>query len=103
MKNKEKIISNSDVKHIAKLSKLKIKKVEFEKFQKQLSNIFKYVNQVAKMNTNKVTETSQVTGLENQFREDKIIKNRILTQKQALSNGKKLHQGYFVVKSVFDN
>lgn len=95
-------ISRSDVKHIAKLALLSVKNAEIDKFQKQLSDIFSYVQQTRQMKTGSVNDTSQVTGKVNTFREDNIEKDRTLSQEEALSNSKKVYKGYFVVKSVFE-
>ncbi len=99
---KKQTLSTEEVRHVADLAKLSLKKVEVEKFRNQLSKIFEYVNQIGEMKTVGVGETSQVTGIRNKFREDKIDKGRMLTQEQALSNTKRKHNGYFVVKAVFD-
>ncbi|MBI5620037.1 Asp-tRNA(Asn)/Glu-tRNA(Gln) amidotransferase GatCAB subunit C, partial [Candidatus Gottesmanbacteria bacterium] len=54
------------------------------------------------LDTSNVPETSQVTGSENVFRDDEVDAGRILTQEEALSNAKRTHNGFFVVKSVFE-
>ena len=96
------VLKREDIEHVAKLAHLQLDKKEFTKFKKQLSDIFTYVEKIGKMKTKGVKETSQVTGLKNRFREDKVEKERMLTQKEALSNAKKIHQGYFMVKAIFE-
>jgi len=100
MKKKEKI-TQKDVKHVALLARLSLKNGETSKFVKQLSDIFGFINQLSELNTEGVAETSQVSGLVNRLREDKLEEKRQLSQKQALSGSKKKHNGYFVVKSIF--
>jgi len=103
MKNKQRsTITTNDVKHVSQLAKLSLTKAEVNKFRQQLSNIFGYVNQIGEMNTEAISETSQVAGIINQFRQDKVDKKSILSQKASLSQAKKTYQGYFVVKSIFE-
>ncbi|MEJ2347739.1 MAG: Asp-tRNA(Asn)/Glu-tRNA(Gln) amidotransferase subunit GatC [Patescibacteria group bacterium] len=93
-------LSKKDVKHIAKLAKLKLSKSEIDKFSKQLSEIITYVGQLSKVDTSKIEPTSQTTGLENVTRKDERIPEDILTQQEALSGTEKIHNGYFVVDAV---
>ena len=95
-------LSRADVEHVAKLADLKLTRGEVGKFRKQLSKIFDYVDKITKMETRNVPETSHVTGSTSRFRKDKVEKERVLSQKKALSNAKRTYKGYFVVKSVFE-
>ena len=92
----------SDVRHVAKLAKLKLTKEEEEKFQKQLSEVVDYIDELKKVDTSAVKPTSQTTGLENITREDKVEPTDTLTQDEALSGTEKVHNGYFVVPRVFE-
>jgi len=42
----------------------------------------------------------KLLGLKNVTREDKIDETRMLSQKEALSQAKKTHKGFFVVPAV---
>jgi aspartyl-tRNA(Asn)/glutamyl-tRNA(Gln) amidotransferase subunit C len=66
------MISDEEIKHIAKLARLGISRDEVLKFSKQLSNILNYVDQLKKVDTKNVEPTSQVTGLKNVSRKDKV-------------------------------
>lgn len=68
------MLSQEDVKHIAKLARLKLTDEEISKFSGQLSDILKYVEQLEEVNTDGVEETSQVTGLKNVTQSDEIEK-----------------------------
>ena len=94
------MIKKSQVRHVAKLANLSLSEKEVKMFQKQLSDILEYVDQLDELDTENVKPTSQVTGLENVFREDKVKPS--LTQAQALSGTKRKKNGYFEVKSVFE-
>lgn len=100
MINKKAKLTKEQVLHIAKLAKLTLSEKEIIKFQKQLSDILGYIEVLNELDTSKVKPTSQVTGLENVLREDKV--GKCLTKKEALSNAKNKHEGYFKVKAIFE-
>lgn len=87
-----------NVKHIAKLANLPLSSEEEKKFEKQLSDILKYVEQLNSVDTKGAEITSQITGLENVTREDKATSS--LPQEEVLSNSKSNHNGLFKVKKV---
>ncbi len=92
-----------DVKHVAKLANLKISDSDTKKFEKQLSLILDHINKLQKVNTEKIPETSQITGLENITREDVADSSRVLSQEDTLSNGPSTQNGLFKVKGVIQN
>ncbi len=85
---------------IAKLAKIEIKKEETKKLQEQLSKILDYIEKLNKLDTKKVEQTSQVTGLENIKRKDNIFSS--LSQNEALSNTKSKKNNFFSVKAIFE-
>lgn len=104
-KNKSDLSSKltlEQVEHVAKLAKLKLSKVDLEKFKNQLSSILDLVGKLSEIDTLDVNPTSQVTQMENIFREDIVDEKRILSQKEVLSNAKRTHNGYFVVDAIFE-
>lgn len=90
------------VQKVAKLANLSLTPQQEQKFSKQLSGVIDYVSKISRLDTADVPETSQVTGMENVFREDVVEEKRMLTQEEALSNAKKKHNGYFVVPAIFE-
>lgn len=88
------------MKHVAKLANLVLSNEEVKKFQKQLSEILDYVAILKRVDTFGVEPTSQVTGLENVFREDKP--NGCLSQKEALSGTKNQQKGMFKTKAILE-
>jgi len=100
MTKKKITFSTNTVKYVAQLAHLGINEKEIEKFQKQLSQIIGFVNQLSIVNTEGIIPTSQVTGLENIFREDLITPS--FSQKDVLANAPDKHNGYFKVKAVFE-
>ncbi len=101
MSNK-KHISKDIVKQMVKLSNLSVDSKEQSYFTRQFEETLKTIDKLNQLNTDKVPGTDQVTGLSNIFREDKIEKERMLSQKEALSNAKSTYKGYFLVKAIFD-
>ncbi len=87
-----------NVKHVAKLANLPLSDDEEIKFEKQLSEILAYIEQLNSVDTKNVDITSQITGLENVTREDKTSPS--LSQDEALSNTKNKYNGLFKVKKV---
>ncbi|MCF7812669.1 Asp-tRNA(Asn)/Glu-tRNA(Gln) amidotransferase subunit GatC [Candidatus Gracilibacteria bacterium] len=66
------MISKKEIKHIAHLARLELSDTEVEKFTDQIGDILEFFKQLQEVDTDKVAETSQVTGLENVSRKDEI-------------------------------
>jgi aspartyl-tRNA(Asn)/glutamyl-tRNA(Gln) amidotransferase subunit C len=90
-----------DVTHVAKLADLTITPEETEKFEKQLSDVLDYIKKLDEVDVSGIEPTSQVTGLENVIREDDTEPS--LTQDEALSGAKAKHNGFFMVKGIFED
>ncbi len=101
MKNK-KTLSRNEVKRIAYLARLVLRVNEVKKLEKQLINIFDYIDQIGLMKAEKVKETSHPFGNVNVFREDEIDTSNMLTQDESLSNASAKKSGYFRIKAIFD-
>jgi len=90
-----------DIKHIAKLSNLTLTELEEKEFDGQLNDILSYIEQLNKVDTVNIEPTAQVTGLKNVTRNDNFTDD-MLSQEEALSGGKKTHNGLFVVDKLVD-
>jgi len=73
-------LSDEDVRHIAKLARLKVSDAEVKKFAKELSSILQYVEMLNELDTEKIEPTAQVTGLTNVFREDSVKPSEATTE-----------------------
>lgn len=93
-------ITEKQVKHVALLANLELSVRQLKKFQSQLSKVIEYVARLSEVETKKVEPTSQITGLENVFREDEPAPS--LTQEEVLSGAKREHKGFFKVEAIFD-
>lgn len=98
MKNPK--LTKEEVKHVAKLANLTLTPQELDKFCQQLSEILDYMAILKEVETFKVEPTSQVTGLENVFREDEP--GGCLSQKEALSGTKNQQKGMFKTKAILE-
>lgn len=101
-KDAKTVVMRADIDHIATLANLPISDGQSEELTKQVGGTVAYVSQLQSLPTDDVTETSQVTGLENVFREDEIDTSRMFTQEEALANAKNTYNGFFVVGRVLE-
>lgn len=92
------MLTKDQVKHIAQLAQLSLTEKEIEKFRRQLSVVLDYFQQLKKLDTGQVKATSQVTGLENIYQEDRPTPS--LSQKEALAEAKNKQKGYFKTKRI---
>ncbi len=90
-----------DVKKVAKLANLTLTDSEEKEFDTQLNNIVGYIEKLNSVDTSNVEPTAQVTGLKNKRRNDSFADDN-LSQEDALSGGKKTHNGLFVVDKLVD-
>lgn len=94
--------SSTDVAKIAKLATIPITDSEANVLANGFTKVLTIVDELNNVNVSNVEPTSQVTGLENVFREDVVDKNRMFTQKEALSNANRTADGFFMVDQVLD-
>jgi len=66
-------LTTKEIESIAKLARLELDEKEKVRYAEQLSVVLDYVEQLNEVNTDDVSETCQVTGLEDVIREDKVI------------------------------
>lgn len=95
-------ITTDDVAKVAALANLTLDDNEKKLFAQQFSATIDVVNQLNEIDTQGVSPTSQVTHLENVTRPDVIDRDRVLSQAEALSGSKNVHQGFFVVKQILE-
>ena len=85
---------------VAKLVKLSLCDAELEKFAVIIPQTLDTIDVLKELDTSKIVPTSQVTGLQNVFRDDSI--KTTLKQELALANANETSRGLFVTKAVFD-
>jgi aspartyl-tRNA(Asn)/glutamyl-tRNA(Gln) amidotransferase subunit C len=92
-------LSRDDVLKLALLSRLKLSDEEIERFRGELSSILEYVEVLNKVDTKGLEPTSQVTGLKNVTREDKIRDYGYKTE-DLLKNAPSVKDNQFKVRRV---
>lgn len=65
-------LTREEVEHLGKLARLALTEEEKERYATELSAILEYVEQLQEVDTTDVEPTSQVTGLEDVYREDVV-------------------------------
>lgn len=93
------MITEKDVRHVAKLSKLEFTDEEIENFVKDMDSIVEYVNTLEKVDTSNVKEDDVKIKL-SELRKDEV-KNS-LSQHYAILNAPKKQNGGFSVPQVVE-
>lgn len=92
----------ADVKKIASLAHIPVNDEEAAELAEGFTKTLGVVDQLSNIDVTGIVPTSQVTGLENVFRDDEVDPTRMLSQEEALKNAKRTHNGYFVVDQILD-
>jgi len=95
-------LTSDDVKHIAKLARLKLSDEEVGKFGEQLSDILSNAKMLEEVDTSKVEPIAQITGLKNVTFEDKAepcdLADKLLEQSPM-----QIQNHMIKVKNVFND
>lgn len=66
------MLKRDQVRHVAKLARLKLSEEEIELFSRQLSDVLGYIDILNEVDVSKVQPTYQVTGLTSVSRSDSV-------------------------------
>ena len=88
------------VKHISKLSRISIDEQKAKKLEKDLNAIFKWIEQLNQLNTDKVEPLTSIAETTLRFRKDQIKTKNI--REDILKNSPKENKDYFVVPKVVE-
>lgn len=94
------MINESDVRHIAHLSRLHPSDEEVRLFSGQLSAILEYVEQLNEVDTQAVPPTAHALPVKNVFRDD--VPGGCLTSDEALANAPARDGQFFAVPKVLE-
>lgn len=89
----------ADIQKVARLSRIDLTEKEIEQMTTEVSSILEFVDTLQAVETEGVPETSQVTGLQDVWRED-IVKNCEIPREKLLANAPDTQDGYIKVKKV---
>jgi aspartyl-tRNA(Asn)/glutamyl-tRNA(Gln) amidotransferase subunit C len=92
------MLTQEEVLKVAKLSRIALSESEVEKFQQELSAVLDYVEELKKVDVEGLEEVSQVTGLVNVQREDRIEEAQ--NQEAIFSQAPEMKDGYYKVKAI---
>ena len=94
------IITEEEVRHVARLARLALSEEEVKKFQRQLEKILEYVAKLRELNLEGVEPTTHVIPVVNRLREDQGKES--LSKEEALSNAPNTEKGHFRVPKVIE-
>lgn len=89
-----------DVEYLASLAQLELSQKEKVRFQQELNNIIKYIDQLNELNSEDVPATRHVIPMQNIVREDENSPS--LSLDEALSNAPQKKDGFFTVPQVME-
>jgi aspartyl-tRNA(Asn)/glutamyl-tRNA(Gln) amidotransferase subunit C len=89
-----------EVKHVARLARLRLADDELEKMRTDLSRILDYIDMLKEVDVSDVTPTAQVSDLFNVMREDET--RPALPREDVLANAPEQQDGMFRVKAIFE-
>jgi aspartyl-tRNA(Asn)/glutamyl-tRNA(Gln) amidotransferase subunit C len=92
------MLSRYEVIKIAKLARIELTDAEVEKFQKELSTVLDYVDELKSVDVSGLEEVSQVTGLVNVQREDKVVLEG--NREEIFKNAPEMKDGFYKVKAI---
>jgi aspartyl-tRNA(Asn)/glutamyl-tRNA(Gln) amidotransferase subunit C len=92
------MLTRDEVIKIAKLARIELTDEEVERFQKQLSTVLEFVDELKKVDVSGVDEVFEVTGLINVQRDDKPILAE--NQQEIFSQAPEMKDGFYKVKAI---
>jgi len=92
--------SDLDVAYVARLARINLTDAEAKVFQKQLSDVLKYVEKLHQADVSHVEAAAHALPIYNVFRED--VPRDWFAAKEALSNSPRQANGLFIVPKVVE-
>ena len=92
------MLSLEEVEKVALLARIELRDGEIEKFQKDLSSVLEYVDELKQVDTEGLEIVSSVTGLENVQRADEPKQSE--NREAIIKNAPATKDGYYKVKSI---
>ena len=91
-------LSDDDVRHVAKLARLKLDDAQVHAFAEQLSDVLAYVRKLDELDVSNVEPMAHPTDMVNRFRDD--TPGRPISVDQALANAPAADTPFFKVPKV---
>ena len=94
-------LTEEQVRHVAKLARLKCSEEEIKEFTAQLGSILEYIAQLEEVDTESVEPLAHCLPVHNVFREDEV--GLSLSNDEALNNAPQRDGEFFAVPKVLDD
>ncbi len=92
------MLSKEEIIKISHLARIELSDAEVEKFQKDISAVLDYVEELKQVDTDGLDIVSSVTGLENVSRPDVAVAGE--NKDEILHNAPETKDGYYKVKAI---
>jgi aspartyl-tRNA(Asn)/glutamyl-tRNA(Gln) amidotransferase subunit C len=96
-------LTTDQIEQIATLARLELSEQEKQMYADQLSVVFEYMELLNEVNVDGVEETTQVTGLEDVFREDEVDSADEATRQAILAEFSEKVGDLLKVRGVFND
>ena len=93
-------IDKDKIKHVSKLARISVDEKKIDDLTKDLSSIFKFIEQLNELNTDKVEPLSSILNEPLRSRKDEINDGNI--RDKILQNSPKKNEEFFVVPKVIE-
>ena len=93
-------IDKDKIKHISKLARISVDEKKIDSLTKDLSSIFKFIEQLNELNTDKVEPLSSILNEPLRSRKDEINDGKI--RDKILKNSPNKNEEFFVVPKVIE-
>ena len=93
-------IDKNKIKHISKLARISVDNKKIDNLSKDLSSIFKFIEKLNELNTDKVEPLSSILNEPLRSRKDEITDGKI--REKILENSPQKNEEFFVVPKVID-
>ena len=93
-------IDKDKIKHVSKLARISVDEKKIDSLTKDLSSIFKFIEQLNELNTDEVEPLSSILNEPLRLRKDEINDGKI--RETILKNSPKKNEEFFVVPKVIE-
>ncbi|MDC0052040.1 Asp-tRNA(Asn)/Glu-tRNA(Gln) amidotransferase subunit GatC [bacterium] len=93
-------IDKNKIKHVSKLARISVDENKIDSLTKDLSSIFKFIEQLNELNTNNIEPLSSILNEPLRLRKDEITDGKI--REKILENSPQKNEEFFVVPKVIE-
>ena len=93
-------LDKEKIKHVAKLARISVDEAKVDSLTKDLNSIFKFIEQLNELNTDKVEPLTSIAETTLKFRTDEVKSKDI--RNKILKNSPEVNEDFFVVPKVVE-